>query len=53
MSTPLLELENVTIKFGGLTAVCELTTTVGEGAPNVTVFQVGADGKSRFDDFCR
>lgn len=31
MSSPLLELENVTIKFGGLTAVKELTTTVREG----------------------
>jgi len=31
MSTPLLELEQVTIKFGGLTAVCDLTTTIGEG----------------------
>jgi len=31
MSSPLLELENVTIKFGGLTAVSDLTTTVGEG----------------------
>src|SRR5690606_15799380 len=31
MSTPLLELEQVTIKFGGLTAVCDFTTTIGEG----------------------
>jgi len=31
MSAPLLELENVTIKFGGLTAVCELTTRIGAG----------------------
>ena len=31
MSAPLLELENVTIKFGGLTAVCELTTQIREG----------------------
>ncbi|MGC4015672.1 MAG: ABC transporter ATP-binding protein [Luteolibacter sp.] len=31
MSSPLLELENVTIKFGGLTAVSDLTTTIGEG----------------------
>jgi branched-chain amino acid transport system ATP-binding protein len=31
MSAPLLELENVTIKFGGLTAVCEFTTQIREG----------------------
>jgi branched-chain amino acid transport system ATP-binding protein len=31
MSAPLLELENVTIKFGGLTAVCELSGVVREG----------------------
>ena len=31
MSAPLLELENVTIKFGGLTAVCELTTGIRTG----------------------
>jgi len=31
MSTPLLELEKATIKFGGLTAVSELSLTVGEG----------------------
>ncbi len=31
MTTPLLELEQVTIKFGGLTAVCDLTTTIREG----------------------
>jgi branched-chain amino acid transport system ATP-binding protein len=31
MSAPLLELENVTIRFGGLTAVSELTLAIGEG----------------------
>jgi len=31
MSTPLLELENVTIRFGGLTAVSEVGLKVGEG----------------------
>ena len=31
MSAPLLELENVTIRFGGLTAVSEVGLTVGEG----------------------
>ncbi|MEO5916576.1 MAG: ABC transporter ATP-binding protein [Luteolibacter sp.] len=31
MSAPLLELEKATIKFGGLTAVSELTLSVGEG----------------------
>ncbi len=31
MSTPLLELEKATIKFGGLTAVSEFSLTVGEG----------------------
>jgi branched-chain amino acid transport system ATP-binding protein len=31
MSTPLLELENATIRFGGLTAVSEFSMTVGEG----------------------
>lgn len=31
MSAPLLELQDVTIKFGGLTAVSELTMSVGEG----------------------
>ncbi len=31
MSAPLLELQQATIKFGGLTAVSELTTTIGEG----------------------
>ncbi|MDB6077108.1 MAG: transporter ATP-binding protein [Akkermansiaceae bacterium] len=31
MSAPLLELDKVTIRFGGLTAVSELTTSVGEG----------------------
>ncbi len=31
MSTPLLELEKVTIKFGGLTAVSEFTLAIGEG----------------------
>jgi branched-chain amino acid transport system ATP-binding protein len=30
MSAPLLELEKVTIKFGGLTAVCDLDMTIGE-----------------------
>ena len=30
MSAPLLELEKVTIKFGGLTAVCDLDMCVGE-----------------------
>ncbi len=31
MSAPLLELEKATIKFGGLTAVSELTLSVGKG----------------------
>jgi branched-chain amino acid transport system ATP-binding protein len=31
MSAPLLELENVTIRFGGLTAVSEVSLRVGEG----------------------
>ncbi len=31
MSKPLLELENVTIRFGGLTAVSEVSLKVGEG----------------------
>jgi branched-chain amino acid transport system ATP-binding protein len=31
MSAPLLELEQVTIRFGGLTAVSELTLAIGEG----------------------
>jgi branched-chain amino acid transport system ATP-binding protein len=31
MSTPLLELENVTIRFGGLVAVSEVNLRVGEG----------------------
>lgn len=31
MSAPLLQLQQATIKFGGLTAVSELTTTIGEG----------------------
>jgi branched-chain amino acid transport system ATP-binding protein len=31
MSTPLLELDKVTIKFGGLTAVCDFTTAIREG----------------------
>jgi branched-chain amino acid transport system ATP-binding protein len=31
MSAPLLELDHVTIKFGGLTAVSDLTTHIGEG----------------------
>jgi branched-chain amino acid transport system ATP-binding protein len=30
MSAPLLELEKVTIKFGGLTAVCDLDMCIGE-----------------------
>lgn len=30
MSAPLLDLEKVTIKFGGLTAVCELDMKIGE-----------------------
>jgi branched-chain amino acid transport system ATP-binding protein len=30
MSAPLLDLEKVTIKFGGLTAVCELDMRIGE-----------------------
>src|SRR5437899_114537 len=30
MSVPLLDLEKVTIKFGGLTAVCELDMKIGE-----------------------
>jgi len=31
MSAPLLELDHATIRFGGLTAVSEFSTTVGEG----------------------
>ena len=31
MSTPLLQLENVTIRFGGLTAVSDVSLSVGEG----------------------
>ncbi len=31
MSAPLLELDHVTIRFGGLTAVSDVTLTVGEG----------------------
>jgi len=31
MSSPLLQLDNVTIRFGGLTAVCDVSATVGEG----------------------
>ncbi len=31
MSTPLLELDNATIRFGGLTAVSEFSLSVGEG----------------------
>lgn len=31
MSAPLLELENITIRFGGLTAVSEVSLRVGEG----------------------
>lgn len=31
MSKPLLELENITIRFGGLTAVSEVSLQVGEG----------------------
>ncbi|MFT4175610.1 MAG: ABC transporter ATP-binding protein [Luteolibacter sp.] len=31
MSTPLLELDKATIRFGGLTAVSELSLTIGEG----------------------
>jgi branched-chain amino acid transport system ATP-binding protein len=31
MSTPLLELEGATIRFGGLTAVSDLNLTIGEG----------------------
>lgn len=50
MSTPLLQLNNVTIRFGGLTAVSELTFTLGEhelagligpnGAGKTTVFNL-------------
>ncbi len=31
MDAPLLELEHVTIRFGGLTAVCDVSLKVGEG----------------------
>ncbi|MBJ7395324.1 MAG: ATP-binding cassette domain-containing protein, partial [Akkermansiaceae bacterium] len=31
MSLPLLDLKNVTIKFGGLTAVSDLSISIGEG----------------------
>ena len=47
MSAPLLELENVTIKFGGLTAVCELTTTVGEGELVAVIAERFAGSRSR------
>ena len=50
MATPLLELDGCTIRFGGLTAVSELTSTVGErelvgligpnGAGKTTVFNL-------------
>ena len=31
MSSPLLELDDVTMRFGGLTCVCELSLKIGEG----------------------
>ena len=31
MSAPLLQLENVTVQFGGLKAVSDLSFTIGEG----------------------
>src|SRR6188768_3865152 len=50
MATPLLELDRCTIRFGGLTAVSELTTHVGErelvgligpnGAGKTTIFNI-------------
>jgi len=48
MSAPLLELDNVTIKFGGLTAVSELTLAVGE---NELVGLIGPNGAGKTTAF--
>jgi branched-chain amino acid transport system ATP-binding protein len=48
MSAPLLELENATIRFGGLTAVSELTLAIGE---NELVGLIGPNGAGKTTAF--
>jgi branched-chain amino acid transport system ATP-binding protein len=48
MSAPLLELENATIRFGGLTAVSELSLAVGE---NELVGLIGPNGAGKTTAF--
>jgi branched-chain amino acid transport system ATP-binding protein len=48
MTAPLLELENATIRFGGLTAVSELTLSVGE---NELVGLIGPNGAGKTTAF--
>ena len=48
MSAPLLELEKATIKFGGLTAVSELSLTVGE---NELIGLIGPNGAGKTTAF--
>jgi branched-chain amino acid transport system ATP-binding protein len=49
MSAPLLELQGCTLRFGGLTAVGDLTTTVGEGSLMALIGPNGAGKTSVFN----